>query len=302
MPRRGRVVLTETPAGFLNIHKPSGPTSHDIVASVRRVTGIRRIGHAGTLDPLATGVLPLCVGRATRLSEYLLGADKRYRARVRLGESTNTYDAEGETTSRADASGITRDDVLSALCQFRGLIEQTAPRYSAIKHGGRKLYELARAGENFTPPSRSVCISELALRAWQPPELELETLCTAGTYIRSLAHDLGAALGVGAHLVALERVGSGRFQVADAIRPAALECTPDWRSHLIPPEWPFADWLKLSLNVAETAAIRNGRSIVSEQAADKGQLALAMRAGQLIAVLKALDSGWKPIKVLLPAT
>ena len=296
------MTLTEAPAGFLNIHKPRGPTSHDIITRLRRITGIRRIGHTGTLDPLATGVLPICVGRATRLSEYLLGADKRYRAWLRLGESTSTYDTEGEITSIADASHITRDDVLSTLSQFHGQIEQTVPKYSAIKRGGRKLYELARAGKNFTPPSRSVRIHELTLLTWQPPELELETLCSAGTYIRSLAHDLGMALDVGAHIVSLERVTSGRFQIMDGIRPAVLEGISDWRTHLLPPEWPFADWLKLSLNATEAAAVRNGQSIVSEQAIAKGELALAMSAGQLIAVVRALDSSWKPIKVLLPAT
>ena len=292
--------MDNPPSGFLNINKPCGPSSHDIISQLRRITGIRRIGHTGTLDPLATGVLPVCIGRATRLSEYLFGADKRYRAWIRLGESTNTYDSEGESLVRADCSHVTRVDIEVTLALFLGEVCQTVPRFSAVKRGGRKLYEMARKGEEFTPPSRTVQIHELHLLAWQPPDLNLDILCSAGTYIRSLAHDIGQQLAVGAHLTALERVTSGFFHLVNAIPPEYLERSPDWTAALIPPHLPFAAWLQLDLTVEESIAIRNGRPIKQKQPYTDDQQAITLYKGQLVAIVKALDSAWKPIKVLQP--
>lgn len=293
--------MIEPPSGFLNIHKPSGPSSHDIIAQFRRASGIRRVGHTGTLDPLASGVLPLCIGRATRLSEYLLRSDKRYRARIHLGIATNTYDKEGEITCRAEISGISRDDVMAALAPFRGPIAQQAPRFSAIKRQGRKLYERARAGETFTPPIRQVFIHELTLREWRPPELELEVCCSAGTYIRSLAHDLGEALATGAHLSALMRTASGPFCIADALPLERILSSGNWQSQLLPPQWPFASWPKICLNGTDAATIRNGGRIERQCATPAGKLALAMHEGQLIAIITAREESWQPVKVLLPA-
>lgn len=292
--------MTEALVGFLNINKPSGPTSHDVISQLRQITGIRRLGHTGTLDPLATGVLPICVGRATRLSEYLLGADKRYRAWIRLGESTSTFDAEGETTSSSEAFHLSKDEILVVLSEFLGQIIQTVPMYSAIKRGGTRLYELARKGIHFSPPKRTVKIHDLTLIDWQPPDLKLDIFCTSGTYIRSLAHDIGLRLGVGAHLTALMRLASGPFQLSNSVLPAALEASSDWSTYLIKPEWPFRDWPQLSLSIHEASSIRNGQKIVSKQRSIEGSLALAMFEGQLIAIVKAIDSVWKPVKVLNP--
>ncbi len=158
------------PFGFLNIDKPAGMTSHDVVAQIRRLlrrdTGSRKVGHAGTLDPMATGVLVVCLGQATRLSEYMVESTKRYRARVRLGIETDTYDADGETVTTTDPGAITRQQVEAVLMQFRGDIDQVPPMYSAIKQGGRKLYELARQGKTVERPPRSVTLYDLKLADW----------------------------------------------------------------------------------------------------------------------------------------
>ncbi len=201
--------------GVLNVRKPHGMTSHDVVNAVRRFAGMRRVGHAGTLDPAAEGVLVLLLGSATRLSQYVTGARKSYRAVLKLGETTTTYDAEGEITAHHPVS-VTREEIEAALTNFRGPLMQVPPMYSAIKQRGKKLYELARRGQEVSRPPRPVTIYHLELVAWASPHLTLEVVCSAGTYIRSLAHDLGQALGCGAHLAELLRTASGPFLLADA--------------------------------------------------------------------------------------
>ena len=218
--------------GILNLDKPRGPTSHDIVARVRALTGIRRVGHAGTLDPLATGVLLVCVGRATRVAEYLMAGQKVYRARVRLGITTDTYDAEGQVVAEAPVE-VNRAQVEAALAQFRGPIAQLPPMYSAVKHKGTPLYRLARRGAEVQREPRQVEIFRLELTAWEPPECTLEVTCSPGTYVRALAHDLGQALGCGAHVSGLIRLASGDFYLEDTVtleelaQAAAKGCWPD---------------------------------------------------------------------------
>jgi len=201
--------------GILNLDKPRGPTSHDVVARIRRLTGVRRVGHAGTLDPLATGVLLICIGRATRVSEYLMTGRKVYRARARLGVTTDTYDAEGQVVAEAEVEA-SRAQVEAALAQFRGQIAQVPPMYSAIKHQGTSLHRLARQGIEVEREPRPVEIFRLELTAWEPPECTLEMTCSRGTYVRSLVHDLGQTLGCGAYLTGLIRLASGDF--ADSAR------------------------------------------------------------------------------------
>ncbi|MBE9506835.1 MAG: tRNA pseudouridine(55) synthase TruB [Chloroflexi bacterium] len=203
--------------GILSLNKPRGPTSHDIVGRVRALTGIRRVGHAGTLDPLATGVLLVCVGRATRVAEYLMAGRKVYRARVRLGITTDTYDAEGQMVTSVDPVEVDRAQVGEALSRFRGKIVQVPPMYSAIKHKGTPLHRLARRGLEVEREPRPVEIFRLELTGWEPPECVLEVACSPGTYVRALAHDLGRALGCGAHLAGLIRLASGGFHVEDAV-------------------------------------------------------------------------------------
>lgn len=209
--------------GLLVLDKPRGWTSHDVVARVRRLTGQRRVGHAGTLDPLATGVLPLGIGQGTRVLEYLSEAGKAYAATIRLGVSTDTYDAEGQVTATTPIDAITREEIETALLPFQGQIEQIPPRFSALKRAGRPLYEYARAGIEIAIAPRSVQIDALRLKCYEPPELGLEIECGSGFYVRSLAHDLGEALGCGAHLTALARTRVGPFGLSDARAIETLE-------------------------------------------------------------------------------
>ncbi len=288
--------------GLLNIDKPAGPTSHDIVARVRRGTRVRKVGHAGTLDPMATGVLVLCLGAATRLSEYVMASGKVYRARVRFGIETDTYDAEGTVVAERPVA-LDRAAVEAALDAFRGTIEQVPPMYSAIQRGGRRLYELARAGQEVAREPRPVTIDRLALIAWEPPDAELEIACSPGTYIRSLAHDLGQALGTGAHLAALRRVASGHFTVEDAVCWDELEAAMadrSWRRYVLPADQAVADLSALYLDAAQSEAVRRGQWLDADPLPEPGALARAYDdAGAFLAVLEARGARWKPQKVFL---
>jgi tRNA pseudouridine55 synthase len=204
-------------SGFLCIDKPPGWTSHDIVGAVRRITGERQVGHTGTLDPAASGVLPVAVGHATKVLPFIEDDDKRYVATVRFGVETDSADRDGRLVDRSDASRVTRDQVERLLDRFRGQIAQTPPMHSAIKVGGQRLYQLARAGTEVDVPERRVTIHEIELADWRPPEATLDISCSKGTYIRSIARDLGAAAGTGAMLAGLVRTRSGLFELAGAI-------------------------------------------------------------------------------------
>ena len=204
-------------AGILNVDKPAGWTSFDVVAFVRRGSGVRRVGHAGTLDPAATGVLPILLGPATRLAQYLVDTTKVYDATIELGRETDTYDADGAVVHRADASHVGREAVEAALSSFRGEIEQVPPRFSAIKRLGLPLYKRARRGETVEAPPRRVRVDRLDIISYDPPVLRVEIECGKGFYVRSLAHDLGEALGCGAVLIALRRTRSGEFALAPAV-------------------------------------------------------------------------------------
>ena len=221
------------PSGILNIDKPQGWTSHDVVARVRRLTGIRRVGHAGTLDPLATGVLLVCVGKATRVVEYLQQGKKVYETTIRLGEATDTYDADGQVIATATVPDFTLEELDRALNAFRGDILQVPPMYSAIKQKGQPLYKLARQGKTVERPPRPVTIYDITILQWHKPDLTLRITTSPGAYIRSIAHDLGQALGVGGHIRQLRRVASGAFRVEDAITLEDLEAAgPDWPRYL----------------------------------------------------------------------
>ncbi len=210
------------PGGFFNINKPGGWTSHDVVDKVRRLFHVQKAGHAGTLDPMATGVLPICVGKGTKVVEYLLAADKEYRAVLRLGEETDTLDATGKILRRTDVR-IAEDELRSVLSDFIGRIEQIPPMYSAIKVEGVPLYMMARAGQKLSLQPRSVTIRFLEMLSFEDRDVTLEVVCSKGTYIRSLCADIGQRLGCGAHLLRLERRRSGPFRLEDAISIAELE-------------------------------------------------------------------------------
>jgi tRNA pseudouridine55 synthase len=209
--------------GILNVNKPKGLTSFDVVARIKRISQQRHSGHAGTLDPQATGVLPICLGQATRVIEFLFNETKTYRTQVELGITTDTYDLTGKVTRTADASGINRDMVESALNQFRGAILQTPPMYSALKYQGQPLYKLARSGIEVARKSRPVNIYTLEIVAWHPPLVTLDVICGKGTYIRSLAHDLGEKLGCGGSMKRLVRLKVGPFSLEEALTLPQLE-------------------------------------------------------------------------------
>lgn len=270
--------------GLLLIDKPAGMTSHDVVARVRRLTRIRQIGHAGTLDPMATGLLVLCIGHAVRLSEYLLGKDKAYTGRIKLGERTSTDDAEGEIVERHE-SRITPEDLARVTPAFLGDILQAPPQYSAIQVQGRRAYKLARRGEKIDLPPRPVTIYELALTpaADQPPspfvhEIELRVTCSAGAYIRALARDIGEMLGCGAHLAALRRVRSGSFTLADALTLEQLEQAARagaLAQHLLPADRAVQDMPRCDLDDEAARRLQMGQFVkAAPQVAGDGERAV----------------------------
>ena len=198
--------------GIISISKPLEWTSMEVVRRVKRLTRQKRVGHAGTLDPQATGVLPICFGQATRIMEYLVDSLKVYKAVIRLGVSTDTYDSQGQITATNDPSHVTYEDIEREMEAFRGVFLQVPPMYSALKRDGERLYNLARAGKEVEREPREVEIYKSAITDWRPPDVEVEIECGRGMYVRSLAHDLGAALGCGAHLKELVRLRTGPLQ------------------------------------------------------------------------------------------
>ena len=206
------------PSGILNVDKPYGMTSMEVVRRVKRALGVKKgVGHGGTLDPIATGVIPVCIGRATRVMEYLLDGSKEYTCRIHMGVSTDTYDAMGEITATGDASDVTRKAIESVLGSFRGEIAQVPPVYSALKRQGRRLYDLAREGVKVELEPRPVLVYEIRLVDWGPPNATVNIVCGKGFYVRSLAHDLGNALGCGGHMKSLVRRRTGPLHLDDAI-------------------------------------------------------------------------------------
>jgi len=207
--------------GILLVDKPQGISSNGCLQRAKWLYRSAKAGHTGALDPLATGVLPLCFGEATKVSQFLLEADKRYLTRIKLGERTDTADSEGEVIERRSALGVTRDDVVNALSQFRGEISQIPPMYSALKHQGQPLYKLARAGKEVERKRRQVTVHDLVLHGFDnndgEPALELEIHCSKGTYVRTIADDLGQVLGCGAHVTALRRLQAGAFVIARCV-------------------------------------------------------------------------------------
>ena len=224
--------------GFLNLNKPFGLTSHDCVAKVRRLVHLKRVGHGGTLDPAATGVLPIALGKATRLLQYMQ-QDKAYQATIRLGVRTTTDDLEGEVVATEPMSGLTLENVLPLLQQFEGKIQQVPPAYSAIQVKGKRLYELARAGEDVEVPVREVVVYKIDTLAWRPgefPEIDVVIACGSGTYIRAIARDLGASLNTGGVLASLTRTQSSGFKLTDSLTLEELETQLHQQTfQLIPP-------------------------------------------------------------------
>jgi len=275
--------------GFLVIDKPEGLTSHDVVQRVRRIANQRRVGHLGTLDPLATGVLPIALGEATKLSQLLTHGAKSYRGKVLLGVETATYDREGEVVARKEGPWPSRAEVEKALSAFAGEIEQVPPPYSAVKQGGQAAYRRARRGEEVKLEPRRVSIQRLELTAYEPPFVSLEVDCSAGTYLRSMAHDLGAALGTGAHLHELCRTRSGPFQLSQAVTLEALEALGPRVSERVIPMLAATGLPTFEIDARVARRVRNGVQLGRQEvkgAPSDGVLQLA-HEGRLVALVEA---------------
>lgn len=286
------------PDGLVIIDKPAGMTSHDVVARMRRVCGTRAVGHAGTLDPMATGVLVLGVERATKLLGHLTLSHKSYDATVRLGVATNTEDAEGEVTAVTPAGHLRDDAVRAAVEAFRGDILQVPSAVSAIKVNGVRSYKRARAGELVELPARPVTISRLEVLDIRHGEdvvdVDLSLTCSAGTYVRALARDLGASLGVGAHLTALRRTAAGHFTLADA---SSLP-EPGDEVPLLPLREVLArEYAVHQLDAGEAAAVRHGIRIPAPVAAGAGVTGLIDPDGSVLALSEVHDGVWRHLAV-----
>ena len=297
--------------GILVVAKPPGPTSHDIVALVRRLAATKRVGHGGTLDPFASGVLPIFLGRATRVVEYHLGDRKEYRATVCFGATTSTDDLEGELEP-VTGPPVTREAAEAALPALRGRISQTPPAYSALKVGGRRAYALARAGQTVVLAPREVEIDRLDIVDWDGsdpgrPVAIFEVVCSAGTYVRALARDLGAALGSGAYLGALTRTASGPFRLEDAVTledvRAAAAAGPDQLANLLRPIDTGLDELPaVVLSETDLPAVVRGqvvRAPASVRDAGERPIRLLDQEGRLVGFATLRDGRLAPDKVLV---
>ena len=236
MNRPDRAAASPDPDGLLLVDKPPGMTSHDVVYKIRRTFGLQKVGHGGTLDPAATGLLVLLIGRGTKASDQVMAGDKIYEGEVTLGADTSTQDAEGEIIAQHDPYGVTREAFAAELGKWVGNVEQTPPMVSAVKIGGKRLYKLAREGVTVERQPRPVTIHSLDLLEWNPPRATIRMHCTKGTYVRTLAHDLGQGLGCGAHLCALRRTASGAYRVENAHPMSRIVdwTVDDLRAHALP--------------------------------------------------------------------
>lgn len=291
--------------GILNIHKATGVTSHDVVARVRKLLQQKRVGHAGTLDPAASGVLPICVGQGTRVAEYLSESGKEYRATIVFGVETDTYDAEGQITRTASTVTLSREKIGHALQQFLGSQMQVPPRYSALKIQGQAAYKRARAGEEITLAARPIELLRLEIVDWQTPVLTLEVACSKGTYIRSLAFDLGQALGCGAHLGGLVRTRSGPFSLEESItlEELAIACAQgECARYVHSADRALAHYPALFLSEEEELRVQHGNAFTYDMPRPANSLARVYdRQGNFVAIARweTERQQWQPTKVFM---
>lgn len=292
--------------GVLNVQKPSGPTSHDVVAEIRRVYGQKKVGHCGTLDPIAEGVLVLCLGRATRIVQYLMGSGKDYRARMVLGATTDTQDVTGQVMETRDASGVTLEQMMEAAQAFVGEIEQVPPMVSAIKHHGRRLYELARDGKSVERKPRPITVHSLDVLEFvtgSAAEAEIYVRCTSGTYIRTLCADIGERLGCGAYMKSLVRTRVGAFGIEESLQLSELAgaSRDQLADYLTDMGEALSDMPSVALRDAEARAIVHGLAVSVEIPCAEGEsVRLLAPDGSTVGVglVSLTDSG----KVVLPKT
>jgi len=288
--------------GILNVNKPEGKTSFSIISWLKRLSGEKHIGHAGTLDPIATGVLPVCFGQATRVVEYIIDSTKIYVGRIELGVTTDTFDREGKVTGKVDPGNVTRSDVERALLKFRGDIEQIPPKYSALKYQGKKGYELARAGLQVNTKPRQVQIVDIKLVEFETPFVTIEVECSKGTYIRSLAHDLGQLLGCGGHLVQLIRKKCGPFFIEEAVQVSEIKCIFHkniLNDFLQPVDFPLLEWEAIIVDSENETRIKNGISLSIDNKYSGSFCRAYSSNGNFLAVLRREYGSelWHPDKV-----
>jgi tRNA pseudouridine55 synthase len=291
--------------GVLNILKPAGPTSHDIVADIRRMFHQKRVGHAGTLDPSASGVLLVGLGRATRILEYLGELPKTYRARIVLGISTDTHDTDGVVTRRAAWEHVHWETLRDAVETFRGDGLQTPPMYAALKHDGRPLYALARQGISVPREARPVRIHGITVLSWQPPRFELELTCSRGTYVRSLARDLGEMLSTGACLESLTRTAIGGHDLRRAVSLGALISLGEAfaKKHVMDMRMALAHLPPVLVGPSEAQQISHGRPLLlGESPPREPALAIDSRGDVLAILIRQQGHTWHPTKVLMHPT
>ncbi len=293
--RKGRAI-----DGVLVLDKPGGITSNACLQRAKRALGAAKAGHTGSLDPLATGVLPLCFGEATKLSRFLLDADKEYDSTFVLGVDTSTADAQGEVVARRDAVGVTRERIEKVLAGFRGEIEQTPPMYSALKHQGRPLYELARAGVEVERKARRVIIHKFELVDYAPGEqgrLKVRVRCSKGTYVRALAQDIGAALGCGGHVSELRRLRSGPFTLPQSVDLSSIEQLAgqqDWarmRELLLPVDSAIEGMPTVVLPEISSYYLRQGQAVLAAKMPAEGWVRIVDDSGKFLGIGELLDDG-----------
>ena len=283
-------------SGILLLDKPEGLTSNEALQTVKRLYKARKAGHTGSLDPLASGLLPICFGEATKISGFLLDADKHYRVRCKLGEKTTTADAEGEVIETRPVEGIDAAGLEAALEAFRGSIQQVPPMYSAVKHQGQRLYKLAREGVEVEREPRTVVIHALELLSFEPPFFDLDVRCSKGTYVRTLAEDIGEALGCGAHVTALRRLGVGPYDdqgmvTLDELKTLAEEGLEALDARLLPIESALAQWPEVQLNEDATYYLRQGQAVLVPRAPTSGWVRLYAAGGTFLGMGQILDDG-----------
>ena len=294
MGRRGRA-RGRPISGILLLDKPLGLSSNQALQGVKRLYDARKAGHTGSLDPLANGMLPICFGDATKISAFLLDADKYYRFRVKLGETTATGDTEGDILQTRPVEGITAERIEQALAGFRGEIEQLPPMYSALKHKGKRLYELAREGVEVEREPRKVMIHGLVLGDLDLPEFELTVHCSKGTYVRTLAEDIGEALGCGAHVTALRRTGVGPYTghpmyTMDQLQAAADEGQAALDGMLLPIDTALSDWPEVRINADTAFYLKQGQAVLVPKAPTEGGVRI-YQGDEFIAVGQVQDDG-----------
>ncbi len=287
--------------GVLLVDKPQDHTSHDVVARVRRASGFVRCGHAGTLDPMATGVLPILLGDATRVSDWLMEHDKEYEFTLRFGVVTDTCDAWGRTLEERPVPALGEKDVADLVARFTGEQSQVPPMYSAVKVGGRRLHEEARRGRDVERPARTVSIYAIDVLAWETPFLRLRISCSKGTYIRSLAHDMGQALGCGACVTELRRLRAGTFRVEDAAPLEAVLNPEAIAARLIPIARALPDFGRVVLDAASIAALADGRAVEASGTNEEGTVFLMDAAGRTLALAMREGDRFRPLRVFAGA-